>query len=465
MIDPFAPGHVLADLVREGEVAAAEIVEEALDRIAEHDSALLAFTDVTADRARAQAREIDRKRRAGEALGALAGVPFAAKNLFDISGLPTRAGSKINRERAPAARDAVLIERMSAAGTVLLGGLNMGEYAYDFTGENAHDGDCRNPHDLARMSGGSSSGSGAAAAAGLAAISLGSDTNGSIRVPSSFCGLFGLKPTYGRLPRTRTFPFCDSLDHLGPLARNVRDLALAYDIMQGHDAHDPVCAPRAIEATSSQIARGAEGLRIAVAGGYFSTDGMPDAAAAVASVAAALGARETIELRGAAEARAAAFLITNGESSALHLDRLRTRASDFDPDTRDRFLAGAFVPAVWLVQAQRARRWFHDEIMKLFDDFDIIIAPATPCIAPRGGDRMMRFRGEDIMLRPNIGVFTQPISCVGLPVVAAPTFGGDMPIGVQLIAAPWREDLCLRAAFTLEQCGVSRVLAPASMRG
>ena len=464
MIDPFAPGHVLAKYVREGDVAAIEIAEAALDRIAEHDPALLAFTDVTADRARAEAREIDHKRKAGEALGALAGVPFAAKNLFDISGLPTRAGSKINRERAPAARDAVLIERMSAAGAVLLGGLNMGEYAYDFTGENAHDGDCRNPHDLARMSGGSSSGSGAATAAGLAAISLGSDTNGSIRVPSSFCGLFGLKPTYGRLPRTRTFPFCDSLDHLGPLARNVRDLALAYDVMQGHDAHDPVCAPRAVELTS-RIGRGAEGLRIAVAGGYFSTGGMPEATAAVASAASALGAREMIELKGAAEARAAAFLITNGESSALHLDRLRTRAMDFDPDTRDRFLAGAFVPAVWVVQAQRVRRWFHDEMMKVFDDFDVIIAPATPCIAPRSGDRMMRFRGEEIMVRPNIGVFTQPISCVGLPVVAAPTFGADMPIGVQLIAAPWREDLCLRAAFTLEECGVSKVRAPASMRG
>jgi 1-carboxybiuret hydrolase len=464
MIDPFAPGHLVTDLVCSGDVAAIEIVEAALDRIVEHNPALLAFTDITADRARAQARQIDRKRIDGEALGALAGVPFAAKNLFDISGLPTRAGSKINRERAPAARDALLIERMSSAGAVLLGGLNMGEYAYDFTGENAHDGDCRNPHDVSRMSGGSSSGSGAATAAGLAAISLGSDTNGSIRVPSSFCGLFGLKPTYGRLPRTRTFPFCDSLDHLGPLARDVRDLALAYDVMQGFDAHDPVCAPRAIERTLAETEKGAEGLRIAVAGGYFNTDGMPEAAAAVARAASALGARETIELRGAAEARAAAFLITNGESSALHLERLRARALDFDPDTRDRFLAGAFVPAVWVVQAQRVRRWFHDEMMRVFENFDVIIAPATPCIAPRSGDRTMRFRGEEIMVRPNIGVFTQPISCVGLPVVAAPTFGGAMPIGVQLIAAPWREDLCLRAAFTLEQSGVSKALTPASMR-
>lgn len=464
MIDPFAPAHVTAERVRSGDLAAIEVVDATLARIEKLNPSLLAFTDVTVERARAAAREIDRKRKEGEPLGPLAGVPFAAKNLFDIEGLPTRAGSKINRERPVAARDAVLIERLASADGVLVGGLNMGEYAYDFTGENAHDGNCRNPHDLARMSGGSSSGSGAATAAGLAPVSLGSDTNGSIRVPSSFCGLFGLKPTYGRLPRTRSFPFCDSLDHLGPLARNVRDLALAYDCLQGHDAHDPVCAPRAVEPASPGIARGAEGLRIAIAGGYFDTAGMPEAAAAVASAAQALGAREVIDIRGALEARAAAFLITNGESSAFHLERLRTRAMDFDPDTRDRFLAGAYMPAVWLVRAQRVRRWFHDEMLKVFEHFDIIIAPATPCVAPKTGERVLHFRGEDIPLRPNIGVFTQPISCIGLPVVAAPTFGGGMPIGVQLIAAPWREDFCLRAAFTLEESGVSKVVAPTPLR-
>ena len=160
-----------------------------------------------------------RQRAAGKPLGPLAGVPFAVKNLFDVAGLPTLAGSKINRDRAPATADAPLIARLEAAGAVLVGALNMGEYAYDFTGENVHDGPSRNPHDTAHMTGGSSGGSGGAVAGGLVPISLGSDTNGSIRVPSSFCGLFGLKPTYGRLSRARTFPFVASLDHLGPLAR------------------------------------------------------------------------------------------------------------------------------------------------------------------------------------------------------------------------------------------------------
>ena len=166
----------------------------------------------------------------------LAGVPFAVKNLFDVAGLPTLAGSKINRDLPPAPRDAALIERLEAAGAILVGALNMGEYAYDFTGENIHDGPSRNPHDIDRMSGGSSGGSGSAVGGALVPLALGSDTNGSIRVPSSLCGMFGLKPTYGRLSARATFPFVPSLDHLGPFARTGGDLALAYDAMQGFDA-------------------------------------------------------------------------------------------------------------------------------------------------------------------------------------------------------------------------------------
>ncbi len=460
-VDVFAPAHRIAAQVREGALTAEAVTGAFLARIAQVNPQVNAFTDFTAERALTQAKALDAARARGQGLGPLAGVPFAAKNLFDIAGLPTKAGSKINRERPPATRDAVLIERLSAAGAVLVGGLNMGEYAYDFTGENAHDGPCRNPHDLARMAGGSSSGSGSATAAGLAPISLGSDTNGSIRVPSSLCGVFGLKPTYGRLPRTRSFPFCDSLDHLGPFARDVTDLALAYDAMQGGDPHDPACAQRPAEPTRPSLAEGIGGLRIAIAGGHFSTEGMPEAEAAVAAVAKALGASRTIDLAGAGIARAAAFLITNAESSAFHLDRLRTRADDFDPETRDRFLAGAMLPAAWYVRAQAARRWFHDEMMQLLAGVDLIVAPATPCPAPLVGQKTLELRGETVPLRPNLGLFTQPISCIGLPVAAVPVFGTGLPIGVQLIAAPWREDLCLRAAFALEQGGVCEARAPA----
>lgn len=458
--DVFTPAHRIAADISEGAVTAEAVTKAFLARIERVNPVVNAFTDVTAERAREQARGIDKARAAGQALGPLAGVPFAAKNLFDITGLPTKAGSKINRERAPATRDAVLVERLTAAGAVLLGGLNMGEYAYDFTGENAHDGPCRNPHDPARMAGGSSSGSGAATAAGLSSLSLGSDTNGSIRVPSSLCGIFGLKPTYGRLPRTRSFPFCDSLDHLGPFARDVTDLAMAYDLLQGADPADPACAQRPVEPVLASLRQGVGDLRIAVASGHFSTDDMPEAAAAVAAVAKGLGITRTIELAGAGIARAAAFLITNAESSTFHLERLRERADDFDPETRDRFLAGAMLPAAWYVGAQRARRWFHDEMMRVFEGVDLIIAPATPCPAPLVGQKVLELRGESVPLRPNLGLFTQPISAIGLPVAAAPVFGGGLPIGVQIIAAPWREDLCLRAAFALQQAGVCVARAP-----
>ena len=286
----------IAGAVAGRKVSALEIVESALARIKQHDTILNSFTDVTAERARAKACAVDAAIAAGRKVGPLAGVPFAVKNLFDIAGLATRAGSKINRKRAPAVRDATLIERLEAAGAVLLGALNMGEYAYDFTGENVHDGPSHNPHDPTRMSGGSSGGSGSAVGGGLVPIALGSDTNGSIRVPSSFCGIFGLKPTYGRLSRARAFPFVYSLDHLGPLARNVKDLALAYDAMQGPDADDAACIRRADEPVTPLIAQDISGLRIALAGGHFENNLFPEAVEAVARVAKALAVSSTIEM-------------------------------------------------------------------------------------------------------------------------------------------------------------------------
>src|SRR3954449_3990965 len=232
----------IARAVSARQMSALSATETALARIAAHNPVLNCFTDVLADRARTRARAVDAAIAAGKNPGPLAGVPFAVKNLFDVQGLSTRAGSKINRDLKRSARDAPLIARLEAAGAVLVGALNMGEYAYDFTGENVHDGPSRNPHDTTRMTGGSSGGSGAAVAGRLVPLALGSDTNGSIRVPSSLCGIFGLKPTYGRLSRARSFPFVSSLDHLGPLACTTKDLALAYDAMQGHDAGDPVSA-------------------------------------------------------------------------------------------------------------------------------------------------------------------------------------------------------------------------------
>jgi 1-carboxybiuret hydrolase len=444
-------------------MSAVSVTEAALARIARRDPVLNSFTDVTADRARAKARAVDAAVTAGQPVGPLAGVPFAVKNLYDVQGLPTRAGSKINRELAPSPRDASLIERMEAAGAVLVGALNMGEYAYDFTGENVHDGASRNPHDVTRMTGGSSGGSGGAVGGGLVPLALGSDTNGSIRVPASFCGIFGLKPTYGRLSRARSFPFVASLDHLGPLARNVEDLALAYDAMQGPDPDDGACAMRAVEPVSALLAQDIGSLRVAIAGGYFQQNVFPEAKEAVARVTKALGATRTVEIPEAARARAAAYIITATEGASLHLDRLRRRPSDFDPAVRDRLLAGAMIPAALVDRAQKFRRWYRARMLELFKSVDVIIAPAAPCVAPKLGQSSFVLDGVELPVRANIGIHTQPISFIGLPVVAVPVPLEPMPIGVQIIAAPWREDIALRVAYALQRDGV--VAAPLPKEG
>jgi 1-carboxybiuret hydrolase len=336
---------------------------------------------------------------------------------------------------------------------VLVGALNMGEYAYDFTGENVHDGPSRNPHDPTRMTGGSSGGSGSAVGGALVPIALGSDTNGSIRVPSSFCGTFGLKPTYGRLSRARSFPFVFSLDHLGPLARSVTDLALSYDAMQGPDGDDAACTTRAIEPVMPLLSQGIGDLRIAIAGGYFQKNLFAEAAEAVAHVAKALGVTRTVEIPEAARARAAAYVITTSEGASLHLDRLRKRPNDFDPAVRDRLIAGAMVPGALVDRAQKFRRWYRARVLELFKTVDAIIAPATPCVAPKLGQVNFVLDGVELPVRANIGIHTQPISFIGLPVVAVPVPLQPMPIGVQIIAAPWREDIVLRVAFALEKMG------------
>jgi len=461
MIDPAsAPAAVIAHVVRSGELTAAEVIDAALAAIRLRDPVLNCFTAIADTRAIARARMIDQDRAQKKPLGPLAGVPFAVKNLFDVEKLPTRAGAKINRERAPARRDAALIERLEAAGAILVGTLNMGEYAYDFTGENIHDGPSRNPHDVSRMTGGSSGGSAGAVAGQLVPLALGSDTNGSIRVPASLCGLFGLKPTYGRLSRARTFPFVASLDHLGPLARNTTDLALAYDAMQGPDPDDPACAARPIEPVVPLLERGVEGLTIAVAGGYFCADAGPEAFVAIDRVAAGLSVNQDIEIAEAARARAAAYVITASEGAALHLERLRTRAEDFDPAVRDRLIAGAMIPAALVQKAQIFRRWYRARVLELFEKVDAILAPATPCTAPAIGQKTFVLDGEELPVRANLGMYTQPISFIGLPVVAVPIPLAPLPIGVQIITAPWREDVALRVAYALEQTGVAAAPAP-----
>jgi AtzE family amidohydrolase len=434
----------IAAAVQAREISAAEILNAHIARIEALDPALNCFTDRTFSRAATEAAAIDRKVAAGETVGPLAGVPIAVKNLFDVTSLPTLAGSKIQREAAPATADAPVLARLTAAGAILLGAVNMDEYAYGFVTENAHDGVTHNPHDLARIAGGSSGGSAAAVAGGLAALSLGSDTNGSIRLPAGLCGIFGLKPSYGRIDRSGTFPFVDSFDHLGPFARSAKDLASAYDLMQDSD--------RAMPGLDRKI----DGARVAVLQDWFEYGAAPEMLAAVAAVAKALGSTAKTTLPEARRARAAAFCISAFEGGQLHKANLRARPQDFDPATRPRLLAGALQPAETIYQAQRFRSWFAHQAKNLFEKFDMLLAPATPCVAPLIGQKTFELDGQEMPVRPNLGIYTQPISFIGLPVVCVPITGGGMlPRGVQIITAAGREALALAAAWQLERDGVA----------
>ena len=452
-----------AQAVASGQQSATEVLDTCIARIEATDARINAFTGTRFAAARAQAARVDAQRARGETLGPLAGVPFAVKNLCDIEGEVTLAGSKVNRANAPATADAVLVQRLQAAGAVLVGSLNMDEYAYGFTTENTHYGPCHNPHELGHVAGGSSGGSGAAVAAGQVPLTLGSDTNGSIRVPASFCGVWGLKPTFGRLSRRGTYPFVNSIDHLGPFADDVAGLALAYDALQGPDPLDPGCFATSVQPVTRSLGLGSQGLRVGVLGGWFAELASPPARQAVARVATVLGASATVAWPDPAQARAAAFIVSASEGGALHLQRLRTQAAAFEPLSVDRFIAGALQPAAWYVRAQRFRRVYRDKVNALFRDWDVLIAPATPVAAPAIGTEWIDVNGQRFPCRPSIGLLTQPISFAGCPVVAAPLWPSGtegLPIGVQLIAAPWREDLALRAGWALAQAGVAHVQEP-----
>jgi len=450
----------LAGSVRSGAISAEALVQVALDDIAARDPALNCFTATFAENSLEEARRIDADLASGHPAGVLAGVPFAAKELFDVAGRTTRAGSKLRLTSAPAERDAVLVRRLKAAGAILLGVLNMDEFAYGFSTENAHYGTTRNPYDTARLAGGSSGGSAASVAAGLVPFALGSDTNGSIRVPAALCGVYGMKPTFGRLPRTGMTPFSASLDHAGHFARSARDLAAVYACMTGADADDPASVSDPAQEASTAPPDW-QSLSVGLVGGWF-RDGATEAAlAATDKVAAAFQATRPVDLPEVARARSAAFCITAAEGGNLHLDDLRRRPAEFDPGTRDRFMAGALLPANALLQAQRFRRWFQGQVAQIFTGFDLLLAPATPCAAPLIGQDSMQVGQAHIPVRANLGIYTQPISFIGLPVISVPVHvPGELPLGVQIIGKPWSENLLLDVAARLEAAGVIGFVPP-----
>ena len=446
----------IAAAVKGGQTTAAAVTDAVLDRVAAANPRINAFTTVMADDARRAARSIDAGLRSGKPAGPLAGVPFAVKDLFDVAGHVTTSGAKIHAGRAPAERTAMVVQRLQDAGAVLIGHLNMEEYAYGFFTDNEHFGRTLNPHDTTRTAGGSSGGSAAAVAAGLVPLSLGSDTNGSIRVPAAFNGVFGLKPTFGRLSRAGTVLFVSSFDHVGPFARTVADLACAYDAMQGYDPADPVCGDVPAAPASPWLGSGVAGLKFGRPGGYFDKVIDGPCRAAVDRVAAALEAKPVATADCIDAARAAAFIITSVEAMAGRQRELATRLADFDPKTRYRFLAGALMPGGWYAKAQAFRTWFADEARRWFAAHDVLVLPVSPVQAPRFGQSDATVEGSSLPLRLLLARFVQPLALLGCPVVVVPVRGPDgLPTGVQLMGRPFEEDKVLRAAAWLEAQGIA----------
>lgn len=447
----FAPPSAApasADVALPGQAVAR--AGRALARIEVANPGLCALTRVLGDRARAEAAVLDAAHAAGLPTGPLAGTTFAVKDLFDVAGLPTTAGAAIRADALPAACDAEAVRRLGAAGAVLAGTTNMDEFAYGFATVNAHHGTTRNPHDAQRLAGGSSGGSAAAVAAGLVDFALGSDTNGSIRVPAALCGLYGLRPTHGQVPLEGVFPFVDALDVAGPFARTLPLLRAVHAAMAGRDA-GTVDAGR---------------LRIARLGGWFARNLDADFGPALDAVCARLGATHTLELPEAERSRAAAFVLTGAEGGHRHRAALATHGDGFDPATRDRLLAGLRLPAPVILDAQRFAAWFAGAMARLWDGVDVLVAPAVPCVAPRIDAETIEIDGKPVSARANLGILTQPLGLAACPVLAVPLKRpGLLPLGLQLVAAPGREDRLFAVAEVLESAGLTGFTPPPAFAG
>jgi aspartyl-tRNA(Asn)/glutamyl-tRNA(Gln) amidotransferase subunit A len=447
-----------AERLRKRGVSSTELTASALSRIERLNGALNAFITVTADLALERARRADAELAAGRDRGPLHGIPIAVKDLFHTSGVRTTAGSRIFENFVPD-RDAAVVERLEAAGAVPLGKLNMHELAYGVTSANPHFGPVRNPWDTARSPGGSSGGSGAAVAAGMAYAALGSDTGGSIRIPAAFCGVVGLKPTYGRVSRFGAFPLAYSLDHMGPLARSVRDVALVLNAIAGHDLRDPCSARHPTVDYVPEHGCSIRGLRIGFPENFYLDDLDPDVEPAVRGAvarAASLGAEiRPIRVPDVHALNTIGRVILLAEAAAALEPYLGDRGN-FGADVLALLDQGRLVPATDYIQAQRLRRKMRGEFEALWSEVDCLLAPTTPTVAPRIGATVIRLGGRDEDPRLAATRLVRGINVLGFPALAIPCglSGGGMPIGLEIVGPAFQEALILRVGAALEDDGV-----------
>jgi aspartyl-tRNA(Asn)/glutamyl-tRNA(Gln) amidotransferase subunit A len=463
----------LTDAYRRGETTPGKTTDAYLARIAAVDDKVGAYLTVTAEQARAAAAAADRRYREGHALGPLDGVPIALKDVLCTRGVRTTCGSRILENFVPP-YDATCVARLARAGAVMLGKANMDEFAMGSSTEHSALKVTRNPWDLARVPGGSSGGPAAAVAAGLAAGSLGTDTGGSIRQPAAFCGVVGLKPTYGRVSRFGLVAFASSLDHIGPLGVDVTDAALLLGAIAGHDPLDSTSIDAPVPDYTARLEDGVRGLRLGVPDEYF-IDGMdPEVERAVRvaiGVLEGLGATlERVSLPATPHALATYYVIAPAEASS-NLARYdgvkyglrvpgrdlvdmesRTRAAGFGAEVKRRVMLGTYVLSAgyydaYYGQAQKVRTLVRRDFDAAFARVDLIVAPTTPNVAFKHGEK-----ADPIAMYLN-DVFTIPADMSGVPGVSVPCgfTAAGLPIGLQLIGKTLDEATVLRAARAYER--------------
>ncbi len=445
-----------ASQIQKKELSPRELTLACVDRIQAQDPLLNCFITRTLDTALEQARLAEAEIQNGDYRGPLHGIPLAVKDLFETKDVRTTAGSRFFTDFFPQ-DDALVIQKLKNAGAIFLGKLNMHEIALGVTNVNPHFGPCHNPWSMERMSGGSSGGSAAAVAAGLCLGSLGSDTGGSIRIPASLCGVVGLKPTYGRVSLRGVIPLSWNLDHVGPLARNVRDAAILLQSIAGYDAQDPASADVPVPNYLSGLKSGVRGWKIGLASDAFFSESDPQveqAIQAAASEFARLGAQVIpVELPDAHQAARANGLMTQSDAAAFHQERLASHPEGFGDDVLKRLQAGADLSSTEYILARRTQSQFRRRCELLFETIDLLVTPATPVTAPpiEGPDAIEQAR--------RLTRFTAPFNLAGLPAISLPAGFSqpspgaeeELPIGMQLVAPPWAEDRLLRAAYAYEQ--------------
>ena len=457
-----APLHYLsitetASLIRGGEASPVEVTQAYLERIDSLNDELGAYISVMGEQALAQARQAEADMQAGAYKGALHGIPIAIKDIIYTKGTPTTGGSKVLANFIPD-EDSTIVQRLDAAGAVLLGKLNLSEFAIGGTIDHPF-GTPRNPWNTQHTAGGSSSGSGVAAAGGLCAGALGSDTGGSVRGPAAFCGIVGLRPTYGRVTRHGVLPMCWSMDTVGPMTRNVADCALMLNAIDGHDPRDPTSGRAPVPDYTASLSDGVRGLRIGLPTEMFDFDGLNaevrQSVMRAVSVLEEQGATaDQISLPTSAHSGAVFIATADVDAAAYHHDWLRTRGDDYDWSTRARLESAALTPGWAYLKAQRARTLIANELQAALERFDALILPSGPVAAPTIAASTGRpggyYQGKLDMGRRR---YTSPAALAGMPAISVPCgFSDDgLPIGMQIIGRRFAEPTLFQVAHAYER--------------